>query len=52
MKIMYRDELGCIVVNVDDSGVSFANGYAYFTTVNGDDRIVPLDDVAAVWRCD
>ena len=43
LKISYRDELGIVIEEVDEYGVSFADGKAYFN-----DRAIPMEYVVAI----
>ena len=48
MSICYRDELGVVSVALDRSGVSFCNGYAYFTDDSGRDYKIPVNNLITV----
>jgi len=43
LKISYRDELGIVIEEVDEYGVSFADGKAYFN-----DKTIPMEYVVAI----
>lgn len=43
MWIVYRDELGTVVEDVDEYGVSFNDGTAYFN-----DKKVPMNEVLEI----
>lgn len=43
LKISYRDELGIVIEEVDEYGVSFADGKAYFN-----DKTIPMEYVIAI----
>lgn len=45
MKLMisYRDELGMVIEEIDEYGVSFADGKAYFN-----DKAIPMEYVVAI----
>ena len=49
MKISYRDELGIIVVNVDNTnGIMFLDGHAYFTDTDGRDYKIPVSALVMI----
>lgn len=45
MKIAYRDELGVIIETIDEYGISFVNGKAYFN-----DKVIPMDSIIGINR--
>lgn len=45
MEITYRDELGVIVREVNEDGVDFLDGYAYFTSDDKDYEVLVEDVV-------
>lgn len=50
LHIQYRDDIGFVDVEVDDCGVSFLNGTAYFTDGNGADHEVPCSEIGCIYR--
>lgn len=49
LKIKMRDELGYIVMDVDEHyGISILNGEVCFTTVTGEDYKIPVDRVEEI----
>lgn len=47
MEITYSDELGGVVREVDENGVDFLDGFAYFTSGDKDYKI-PMEDVVHI----
>ncbi len=48
MSIIFRDDLGYIAVNVDEYGIQFADGMAYFSGLDGKEYRVPLENMVGV----
>ena len=48
MSIIFRDELGYIAVNVDENGIQFVDGIAYFSGLDGKNYLVPLGNLVSV----
>lgn len=48
MSIVFRDELGYIAVDVDEYGVQFADGVAYFSDTKGKEYTVQMEYLVAV----
>ena len=48
MSIIFRDELGTLIVAVDDNGISFADGTAYFTGKDGTDYSVSIWEILCI----
>lgn len=52
MYITYRDELGEVLVTVDEDGISFVNGTAYFSSSIEDDNTeyaIPVTDIISIF---
>ena len=47
MSIVYRDELGIVMVEVDGT-VSFLNGKALFTEANGKDVSIDVENLVMI----
>lgn len=43
MKITFRDKFGAVVVEVDEQGISFLEGCAYFSDGNKDYKVFACD---------
>ena len=48
MTIIYRDEIGAVMRTVDKNGVSFCDGFAYFTDTDGNDYCVSMYEILAI----
>ena len=49
MTITYRDEIGTLVIYVNrDYGISFCDGYAYFTDNAERDYKVPVSEIIMI----
>ena len=49
MKLVYRDELGLIAVEVDaDYSISFCDGKAYFDGMDGKSYSIPVDSLQII----
>ena len=49
MYITYRDEVGQIVAHVNEYGISFCDGYAYFDT---EDMTVKISTTSIISICE
>ena len=49
MKITYRDSLGYVTVIANDSGFQFLNGTCFFTDDDGNDYMVPIEDIVEIY---
>lgn len=48
MSITFRDALGYIAVEVDEYGIQFADGEAYFSDANEKEYRVKVGDIVAI----
>lgn len=48
MFIMFRDKIGCVTVEVDNSGINFDDGKAFFSDANGKDYVMPMENVLTI----
>lgn len=46
--VTYRDELGSLIEEVDPNGITFCDGFAWFTTIEGDERKVSVDALLSI----
>jgi hypothetical protein len=49
MKIVYRDALGYVTVIVDESGIQFLNGTAFFSDEDGNDYMVEIENIVEIY---
>lgn len=48
MIITYRDELGIVEIRVNEFGISFADGYAYFSDEQNNDCRIDINDIIGI----
>ena len=48
MTIIFRDEFGYLTIRVNDDGISFCDGYAYFTGTDCQDYQVPVQHLVNI----
>ena len=48
LKIVYRDNLGYIVLECDSDGVQFLNGFAYFSDIYGEDHKIAVSAIVEI----
>lgn len=48
MIITYRDELGIVETRVDEFGISFVAGYAFFSDEDGNDYTIGINDIIGI----
>lgn len=47
MAVIYHDELGIVYI-LTDGPVSFLDGFAYFTTIDGEDKKIKTADILSI----
>jgi hypothetical protein len=50
--ITYRDNVGEVVQEINADGVSFSDGFAYFTDIYGNDHKHPARDIISIKQDD
>lgn len=48
MAIIYAGEIGGVLVSVDENGIQFVDGTAYFSDVYGKDYAIPVEDIREI----
>ena len=48
MKVVYRDGGGYVLVEVDQYGIAFFDGKAYFSDANDTQYRIPYDDLVRI----
>ncbi|MBR0382379.1 MAG: hypothetical protein IJH71_08090 [Eubacterium sp.] len=48
MKIVYRDTLGIVAMEVNRDGIDFCDGFAYFTADWGEDYKIPMGAICRI----
>lgn len=50
MYIIYRDEIGLQYVELDENGVAFCDGFAYFSSTDGKENKIPVSALEEIRR--
>ena len=52
MWIRYRDKLGNIIREIGNTDtIAFLSGSVFFTTIDGDDMVINVNDLMEIGRC-
>ena len=50
MYIIFRDEIGLKYVELDEYGVAFCDGFAYFSSADGEEYKIPVAALEEIRR--
>ena len=48
MRIVWKDDFGCMQIEVDEYGILFQHGYAEFSDDDGQEYSVPIKQIVAI----